>query len=399
MPVMAMLLHDAFAVTRAELRPRSTLIWEIVALRHQLTVLKRTGTRRPRIRFSDRLLWTLLSRCWPDWRESLIIVQPETVLRWRRRRLSLIWGFGSHGRWRGGCPRIASEVRHLIVRMARENFLWGAPRVHGELLKLGFDVSQATVSRYMPRRGARPSQTWQTFLRNQTAAMRLAELRDMRRRACNFSPRALACWRNSMLRLVRLIQMGLGGASRRFVAALRTSGPSRMCSAAGPATRRAIPNASPSATICRRSWTSRDGRDRLLGSRRTPPYQARASPRLGSLRFGTSRDPLAFGDFIIAPSDGENRSGHLSSATGRIENPLTHRQGSPYDRRAIYQSTHGSGFEEGQVPACESAPNGDPAEFCATMFIGQEKYTHGRVPTGADPDSSREPTLPVRSGL
>jgi hypothetical protein len=77
---------------------------------------------------------------------------------------------GRWGRWRGGRPRVSSEVRHLIMRMARENFLWGAPRIHGELLMLGFSVSQATVSRYLPARSRRPGQSWRTFLRNQAMA-------------------------------------------------------------------------------------------------------------------------------------------------------------------------------------------------------------------------------------
>jgi hypothetical protein len=95
----------------------------------------------------DRLFWILFSHSWPQWRDSLIIVQPETVLRWHREGWSALWRYRSHGRWRDGRPRVSSEVRHLIVRMARENFLWGAPRIHGELLMLGFCVSQATVSR------------------------------------------------------------------------------------------------------------------------------------------------------------------------------------------------------------------------------------------------------------
>jgi hypothetical protein len=109
----------------------------------------------------------LLSLWWVKWQRSLIVVQPPTVLRWRRRGFWGIWVSGSCGRWRGGRPRISGEVRALIVRMSQENFLWGAPRIHGELLKLGFEVSQATVSRYMPGRGYPPTQTWRTFLRNQ----------------------------------------------------------------------------------------------------------------------------------------------------------------------------------------------------------------------------------------
>jgi putative transposase len=99
------------------------------------------------LRRIDRLFWILLSRWWPRWRESLLIVQAETVLRWRRDAWSTIWRYRARGRWRGGRPRVSSEVRHLIAQMARQNFLWGVPRIHGELLMLGFTVSQATVSR------------------------------------------------------------------------------------------------------------------------------------------------------------------------------------------------------------------------------------------------------------
>ena len=125
------------------------------------------------MRPSERLFWVFLSHWWANWQCGLIIVQPATVLRWRRRGFWAIWGSGSCGRWRGGRPRISSEVRALIVRMSQENFLylWGASRIHGELLKLGFHVSQATVSRYVPRRGYPPTQTWRTFLRNQAFAI------------------------------------------------------------------------------------------------------------------------------------------------------------------------------------------------------------------------------------
>ena len=91
----------------------------------------------------------LLSWFWSGWWASLMIVQPKTVLRWRRQGWSVFWRYRGR-RWRGGRPRIPSELRLLIRRMARENFLWGAPRIHGELFMLGFKVSQATVSRYMP---------------------------------------------------------------------------------------------------------------------------------------------------------------------------------------------------------------------------------------------------------
>ena len=91
-------------------------------------------------------------------------------MRWRRDGWSATWGYRSRGHWRGGRPRVSREVRGLITRMARENFLWGAPRIHGELLMLGFGVSQATVSRYLPARSRRPTQSWRTFLCNQAIA-------------------------------------------------------------------------------------------------------------------------------------------------------------------------------------------------------------------------------------
>jgi hypothetical protein len=163
---------------RARFRKRSDLVLELIVLRHQVAVLKRTATRRPCLRPGERLLWVVLSRWWADWQRSLVFVQPATVLRWRRRGWWLIWGFGSRGRWRGGRPRIDREIRALIVRMSRENFLWGAPRIHGELLKLGFEVSQATVSRYMPRRSYPPTQSWRTFLRNQALGIGIIDLGD-----------------------------------------------------------------------------------------------------------------------------------------------------------------------------------------------------------------------------
>jgi len=134
-------------VPGGEPRTRTALPLESIALRHQIAVLQRSGARQPCFRLWDRLFWILFSRWWPQWRESLIIVQPETVLRWRRDGWSGLWRYRARGRWRGGRPKISNEIRHLIVSMARENFLWGAPRIHGELLMLGFSVSQATVSR------------------------------------------------------------------------------------------------------------------------------------------------------------------------------------------------------------------------------------------------------------
>ena len=167
---MATPTSGAVPVARSELRTRTALVLEAIALRHQIAVLERSRTRRPCFRRFDRLLWILLSRWWPQWRESLMIVQPETVLRWRRTAGQRFGDIDHAVTGEEGRPRVSSEVRHLITQMARENFLWGAPRIHGELLMLGFSVSQATVSRYLPAPSRRPTQSWRTFLRNQAIA-------------------------------------------------------------------------------------------------------------------------------------------------------------------------------------------------------------------------------------
>src|SRR5262245_20721885 len=108
--------------------------------------------------------WLCLGRCWPRWKEALVLIQPATVARWHREGLRRCWSRRS-GR-RPGRPRIDSEVRALIRRMAAENRLWGAPRIHGELLKIGIAVSERTVSRYLENTRIAPSQTWRTFLAN-----------------------------------------------------------------------------------------------------------------------------------------------------------------------------------------------------------------------------------------
>jgi hypothetical protein len=143
------------------LSARRDLLLEILALRHQLAVLGRSDRR---FRPADRLLWLCLRRWWPRWKEALVLVQPATIARWHREGLRRCWRRRS-GR-RPGRPRINSEVRALIRRMAAENRLWGAPRIHGELLKLGIAVSERTVSRYLGNTRLAPSQTWRTFLAN-----------------------------------------------------------------------------------------------------------------------------------------------------------------------------------------------------------------------------------------
>jgi hypothetical protein len=137
---------------------------ENLALRHQLAVYKRMASR-PRLRRSDRLFWAWLSRLWTEWRDALVIVTPETVLRWQRRRFREHWTRLS-GRPPAGCPPVSRQIRALVVRMAQANPLWGAPRIHGELQKLGIDVAERTVSRLLRKRRLSPSQTWRTFLAN-----------------------------------------------------------------------------------------------------------------------------------------------------------------------------------------------------------------------------------------
>src|SRR5438034_11744698 len=137
---------------------------ENLALRHQLAVYKKTVTR-PKVRRSDRLFWVALSRVWADWRQALVIVSPNTVLRWQRRRFREHWTQLS-GRPTGGRSPVNAEITALVRKMAAANPLWGAPRIHGELLKLGIDVAERTVSRLMPKHRTPPSQTWRTFLTN-----------------------------------------------------------------------------------------------------------------------------------------------------------------------------------------------------------------------------------------
>jgi hypothetical protein len=154
--------HIVATVTaiRLALSARRDLLLEMLALHHQVAVLARSNRR---FRPSDRLLWLILRRLWRQWRDALVLVQPATVDRWYRDLSNRRWWRRSR---RPGRPCINSQCRELIERLAEENHLWDAPRIHGELLKLGLVVSERTVSRYLARRPRRPSQTWCTFLAN-----------------------------------------------------------------------------------------------------------------------------------------------------------------------------------------------------------------------------------------
>ena len=142
---------------------------ENVALRQQLSVLRRT-VKRPHLRTSDRLFWVLLARAWQDWRTASIVVQPDTVVRWHRQWLRRRWTQRST-RTRPGRPSITVAIRTLVDQMTEANPLWGAPRIHGELAKLGIAVSERTVSRLLRRRRRPPSQAWRTFLTNHVASL------------------------------------------------------------------------------------------------------------------------------------------------------------------------------------------------------------------------------------
>jgi putative transposase len=133
----------------AFVRSRAALQLEILALRHQLHVLQRS--RRPRVRLTqaDRLLWVWLSRIWTEWRSAIVIVRPDTVIAWHRLAFRRFWTWKS--RHRLGRPTVPADIRALIRTMSQANPLWGAPRIHGELLKLGIGVSQASVSKYLAR--------------------------------------------------------------------------------------------------------------------------------------------------------------------------------------------------------------------------------------------------------
>jgi hypothetical protein len=161
---MTAVLIALLASLRTTIRSRFEVGAEILALRHQLAVLQRTTSTRPCLRPIDRLLWVLLSSVWPNWRHAIQIVTPATVVRWHRRAFAAYWRWNSRPR-RVGRPALAAHIRALIRQMHQANPLWGAPGIHGELQKLGIDVTQATVAKYLGRPGDPRSQSWRTFHR------------------------------------------------------------------------------------------------------------------------------------------------------------------------------------------------------------------------------------------
>ena len=158
------LLLFVLAILASPIKSKSRLEAENAVLRHQLIVLTRKLGGRVRLTNNDRWFFIQMYRWFPSILQVLTIIRPETLLRWHRA------GFRRYWRWKsrslGGRPRIEAELRRLIRSMSVENPLWGAPRIHGELLKLGFEVAQSSVAKYMVKRRGPPSQGWRTFLRN-----------------------------------------------------------------------------------------------------------------------------------------------------------------------------------------------------------------------------------------
>src|ERR1700674_443084 len=155
------------------LHSRAALQLENLALRHQIGVFLRSSRKRSKFTLVDRLIWVWLSRIWSDWRSALAIVEPETVLAWHRKGFRLFWTWKvRHGQ--PGRPVISREVRDLIRKMCRENSSSGAPWIHGELLKLGIEIGESSISKYMVRSRKPPSQTWRTFL--ETHAQQLVSI-------------------------------------------------------------------------------------------------------------------------------------------------------------------------------------------------------------------------------
>jgi hypothetical protein len=161
---MFALLCFALAVMASSFKSKSRLEAENMVLRHQLNVLRRKTRGRIWLTNSDRWFFVQLYRWFPSILQVLTVVRPETLVHWHRAGFRCYWRWKS--RSRGGRPQIEADLRALIRRMNRENPLWGAPRIHGELLKLGLQVAQSTVAKYMIRRLGPPSQEWRTFLRN-----------------------------------------------------------------------------------------------------------------------------------------------------------------------------------------------------------------------------------------
>src|SRR5215467_4303928 len=171
---MLAILHLLGTFVANLFKSRRRLEVENLFLRHQLNIALRGAPHRLRLRRSDRALLVWMTWIWPSLLGLSRVVQPDTILRWHRAGFRADWRWKS--RARPGRPEVDRELRELIRRMSKENPLWGAPRIHGELLKLGFEIAESTVSKYMTRRRGPPSQTWRTFLRNHADAIAAIDL-------------------------------------------------------------------------------------------------------------------------------------------------------------------------------------------------------------------------------
>jgi hypothetical protein len=167
-------LHLLLNGIAVRFKSRTRLEAEVLILRHQVNVLRRSAGRRARLTAWDRLVFVALYRLCPQVLDAVAIINPDTVIRWHRRGFKVFWRWKS--RSRGGRPAIPKEIRELIREMSRANWLWGAPRIHGELLKLGVEVAESTVAKYMVKRPRRPGQSWTTFLRNHAAGIAATDL-------------------------------------------------------------------------------------------------------------------------------------------------------------------------------------------------------------------------------
>ena len=145
---------------------KANLIAENISLRQQLAIYKRKH-KRIRITNTDRLFWILMSKIWAKWKSALIIVKPETVVRWHKNLFKIFWRLKS--RKKPGRPKIDAEIRRLIRQMSRENPTWGVPHIKSELNLLGYNIAESTVAKYMVKQPKPPSQTWRTFLKNHAA--------------------------------------------------------------------------------------------------------------------------------------------------------------------------------------------------------------------------------------
>ena len=170
--LMSRTLRLFFGLLARSGRSRHSLLLENLALRQQLAVLKERHPQ-PRFKAPDKLFWLLLSRMWPGWKQALVLLQPETVVRWHRAGFKVYWMWLSRHRKRAGRRCVSRELRELIFRMVDENPTWGAPRIHGELKMLGYDISERTVQRWMRKapRSPEPAKRWAAFLRNNREAI------------------------------------------------------------------------------------------------------------------------------------------------------------------------------------------------------------------------------------